>query len=242
MLKWCTIWHGIQTFIRGISMLVFPSVCVCCGLETTEEEQQLCSFCKQERFEPACRDNALSSSGVILPEAVRAQFALWQFDQGGVLQELLHFLKYEHLAGIGVELGKKLGENMRRHPAVNDLLTSSKAILVPVPLHYLKFKQRGYNQAFMIARGVGETLDIPVCDIKAVTRSRNTLSQTGFSLQKRIANLKEAFEVRAPWTFQNKLAVIIDDVFTTGSTSFELARTLKRAGCQSIIIATVAQA
>lgn len=223
-------------------MVAFPNVCLCCGLETTEKERQLCSFCKEERFEAANRDHSLSSSDTILPECVYIQHALWKFDHGGTLQNLLHYLKYERLTEVGVELGAKLGESMKKHPVIKEQFSAEDVIFVPVPLHYLKFRKRGFNQAFMIARGVQRIWNFPICEAGSVIRRKNTRSQTGFSLQKRIANMRKAFQVKKPETFQNKLAVIIDDVFTTGSTSFELARTLKEAECSAIFIATVAQA
>lgn len=235
--------HISSLFISGISSVAFPRVCICCGLETTEDERQICSFCKQDRFEPANPDFRMSSSGVILPDAVSIQHALWQFDKGALLQDLMHYLKYERLTGIGVELGRILGHSMARHTGILEALNIPENILlVPVPLHYLKFRKRGFNQAYFIALGVQDVLKIPVCKLKDIQRKKNTRSQTGFSLKKRVANIRDAFRVRNPKDIIGKTVIIVDDVFTTGSTSFELAKVLKKAGCREIIIATVAQA
>ncbi len=227
---------------RGVAMVAFPEVCCCCGLETTEAGRQICPFCRDERFELANHEYSSSSDSVLLPEYVFIQHALWKFDQGGTLQSLLHHLKYEHLADIGVELGSILGVSMQKHPEMRERLSSEKVVLVPVPLHYLKFRKRGFNQAFMIARGVRQKWNFPICEINSVIRIKNTRTQTGFSLKKRIANMRDAFQVKQPEAFRNTLAVIVDDVFTTGSTTFELARTLKETGCNGVIIVTVAQA
>lgn len=230
-------------FISGISSVAFPRVCLCCGMETTEEERQICSFCKYDRFELANSDYKQSSSGVILPESVALQHALWQFDKGGLLQDLMHYLKYERLTGIGRELGVTLGESMNRHPGIVTICADAEEVLlVPVPLHYVKFRKRGFNQAYFIAKGLQEVLNQPICDIRSVVRKKNTRSQTGFTIKKRIANMKDAFHIREPEVFSGKVPVIVDDVFTTGSTTFELAGKLKEAGCREIIIATVAQA
>lgn len=229
--------------VLGLSSIAFPRVCICCGLETTEEERQICSFCKEDRFEAANADYKHSSSGVILPDSVSLQHALWQFDKGGLLQDLMHYLKYERLTGIGLELGAILGESMKRHPFISGIINAEPEIfLVPVPLHYLKFRKRGFNQAYFIARGVQSVLDLPICEVKDVVRSKNTRSQTGFSLKKRVANIKDAFRIRRLEAFDGKAVIIIDDVFTTGSTTFELAAVLRKAGCREIAIATVAQA
>lgn len=230
-------------FLSGLSSIAFPRVCLCCGLETTEEERQICSFCRQERFEAANPDFRCSGSGVILPDSVAVQHALWNFDKGGLLQDLMHYLKYERLTGIGTELGTGLGESMSRHPHILEILDiAAEKVLLPVPLHYLKFRKRGFNQAYYIAKGMQSVLGIPICKLKDVVRRKNTRSQTGFSLKKRVANMQGAFRVRRREAVEGKIIIIVDDVFTTGSTSFELAAVLKESGSREIVITTVAQA
>lgn len=223
--------------------MIFPNVCACCGLENTEHQRQLCSFCLQERFEDANPDNALVSSDIILPEGVIAQHALWQFDKGGDLQDLLHLLKYEQLTGIGVDLGRELGIRIKKHSFLRQKLSLSPAVLLPVPLHYLKFRYRGFNQAFKITLGFQQVWnDLSICDIKSVVRNKNTRTQTGLSLKRRRQNLQNAFRVKKPADIENKLVVIIDDVFTTGATTFELAHTVLDSGAKEIVVLTVAQA
>lgn len=227
---------------RGIAGIIFPNVCMCCGKEVTEKEKQICSFCLSERFEDANPENDLSSSNILLPEGVLIQHALWKYDKGGILQDLMHQLKYERLTLIGKQLGEEVGSRAKRHPGIAALLAREETVLVPVPLHYLKFMRRGFNQAYMIARGVQKILDTPICDIKAVVRKKNTRSQTGFSLARRTENIRNAFKVKKKSVFENKLAIIVDDVFTTGATSFELSRVLLEAGSSGVLILTVAQA
>lgn len=235
--------HTTSLILSGLSSIAFPRVCLCCGLETTEEERQICSFCRQDRFEAANPDFRQCSSGVILPDSVSIQHALWNFDKGGLLQDLMHYLKYERLTGIGIELGTGLGQSMASHPGVFEITdTAADKMLLPVPLHYLKFRKRGFNQAYYIAKGIQSVLGYPICALKDVVRTKNTRSQTGFSLKKRVANMQGAFRVRSKEAVAGKTMFIVDDVFTTGSTSFELAAVLKEAGCGKIVIATVAQA
>lgn len=228
---------------NGFSQLVFPRVCVCCGRENTAYQRQICTFCLEDRFEDANPENELVSSDSLLPEGVFAQHALWQFDKGGALQHLLHQLKYERLTTIGVDLGRKMGHRLLDNPHIAALLESSESVIVPVPLHYLKFRYRGFNQAFMIARGLQNVWpEMPICDPGDIVRTKNTSTQTGFSLQKRIKNMQGAFRVRNPSVVRDKAVLIVDDVFTTGSTTFELAQTLQEAGSGAVVIATVAQA
>lgn len=233
----------LQRIKNGFKQVIFPNVCVCCKKENTENERQICSFCLNDRFEDGNPANKMVSSDSLLPDGILAQHALWKFDKGGDLQNLLHQLKYERLTTIGIDLGRKLGQRLKTHPAINSYLEANDSIIIPVPLHYLKYRFRGFNQAFFLAKGFQEVWDnIPICEIDDVVRVKNTSSQTGFSLEKRLENMQKAFKVNSNVSIANKLCVIVDDVFTTGATTFELSATLTDAGADSIIIATVAQA
>ena len=233
----------IKNITDGLSGIAFPHVCVCCGSARVEHGRQLCSFCVEERFEDANVDNNRVSSDSLLPEGVSAQHALWQFDQGGDLQDLLHKLKYERLTTIGLDMGRRLGQRIAQHPYLAELLSTTPSLIVPVPLHRRKQRTRGFNQAVKIAAGFQQIWnDIPICDFVDIKRTKRTRSQTGFSLQERTENMDNAFEVCNPDVFSKKVNVILDDVFTTGATTFELADTLLGAEADSIVILTVAQA
>lgn len=233
----------LKNMIKGWSEVVFPRVCVCCGSENTSEHGQLCSFCLQERFEDANPGNALSSGDTLLPEGIIAQQALWSFDKGGKLQDLLHLLKYERLTEVGTDLGRKLGERIRRHPFLNRMLRRPPVSVLPVPLHYKKYRYRGFNQAFEIAAGFQQVWPhIPICGAESVVRIKNTRTQTGFTLEKRLKNLENAFKVNKTSMITDWLVVIIDDVFTTGATTFELAQTILGSGAHAVVVLTVAQA
>lgn len=239
MNRLAALWNQLS---HGIGQVIFPDICVCCGQETLHRGHHICPFCLDKRFEYPEPVNSVRTSNAIVPDAVQMQFALWTFDKGGILQNLMHQLKYERLTGIGHQMGETLARRVEGHEIVQEALQEQEALLVPVPLHYLKFRRRGFNQAFSIARGIQNVLKIPICSINAVRRTKNTRSQTGFSLQKRIENMDDAFKVARPNQFKDKLLIIIDDVFTTGATSFELAQTLAQTGAAGIFIWTVAQA
>lgn len=233
----------MENITNGLARLAFPNVCVCCGRENTQQQRQLCSFCLENRFEDANPENKRVSSDSLLPEGIVAQHALWKFDKGGDLQDLLHQLKYERLTTIGVDLGRKLGQRVANHPLLAELFEEHNPVILPVPLHYVKHRYRGFNQAFKLAEGFQQVWsEMKICKVKDVVREKNTSSQTGFSLQKRLDNMKGAFKVNNKELIHNELIIIVDDVFTTGATTFELSQNLIDNGSGPVVILTVAQA
>ncbi len=230
---------SIKSIQRGFLEVLFPKVCVICGLSLSKSEEFICPNCIKNRFEIANPDKKQVSSDTLLPENIVLQHALWNFDKGGFLQDLLHSLKYHRLTGVGVDMGVALGHSLKKNPFFE---YKDETLLVPVPLHPKKKRMRGYNQARSIAKGVEKSTGIPLCSKTDVIRIKNTKTQTGFSLEKRRENIDQAFSVKNSITFENKTCIVIDDVFTTGATAFELAETLQKAGANKIMIATVAQA
>lgn len=234
--------RNLAKFTRDWENVVFPKVCICCGEVVPARDHLICPFCLTNRFPETEAGMRPSTSDVILPESVYQQYALWSFDKGGALQELLHALKYDGLAEIGEEVGVMLGKRLRDHYLMNYVWPPGDYVLLPVPLHQAKKRMRGYNQARMIANGIRNATGITILDEGVVTRTRNTRSQTGFSVDKRMKNVHGAFEISAADHISEKAVIIVDDVFTTGATTFELAMQCWQAGAATCLIATVAQA
>lgn len=235
----------INSVKEGISEVLFPAICMVCGLRLSDNEHFICSRCLNEKFEEANPEGLLISSDTLLPEGVFLQHALWNFDKGGELQELLHNLKYKRLTGVGIDLGRQLGKSLQENPWFDEVKSERDAedlILIPVPLHARKTRSRGYNQAYYIARGISDVLDIQIIGKEVVQRCKYTKTQTGFSLEKRKENMAGAFRVTDISAITDKFCIVVDDVFTTGATAFELSGVLKREGADKIMIATVAQA
>ncbi len=228
--------------IRGISSILFPAVCVCCGRESVPPRRPICPFCLESRFEHGNPEHRPSASGVLLPHYVPFQHALWKFDKGGALQDLMHCLKYERMADIALQMGECLGRELGRHPALDRFLRLERPLVLPVPLHPVKRRLRGFNQAVRIARGIRRTRPLPLLPDGTVVRRRNTSSQTGLPLKKRVANLEGAFKVRRPELIRGQSVLLVDDVFTTGATTFELAARLHGKGVRQAAIVTAARA
>jgi competence protein ComFC len=142
------------------------------------------------------------------------------------LREMIHHLKYSDRVSLANPLGDILKDCLEREPFTGNLI-------IPVPLHASRQRQRGFNQAELIASRLGR----PVAT-HLLRRRKDTPSQTGLTRNQRKRNLAAAFETRRE---VKGTVIVVDDVYTTGSTMNEIARTLKRAGAERVEVLTVAR-
>lgn len=229
----------IKKIYKSYAEIVFPPVCVCCGSSTNSDKNSICSLCRLKRFE-----SAATAAKDILPESVSLVHNMWFFDKGGYLQDLLHKLKYHFMRGVGIELGDLLGKDFLHHQTREELnrVDEFGPVIIPVPLYFKKRRKRGYNQARALAEGVSRSTGWNIIRKGAIERTRKTQTQTGLTLEERSRNLKDAFQVTDSKSVRNRQCIIIDDVFTTGATTFELAKTLYDVNRKPSIILTVARA
>ncbi len=226
-----------QYFKKALADIAFPKVCYICGVLLSDNQHFLCNNCIKTKFEDVYLPD---EEKINRPESVEGRVALWRFDKGGELQNLLHGLKYKRMTEIGIDMGVALGRRLKEEYGTR--LRADETMLLPVPLHSKRNRKRGYNQAEYIVEGVQKVFGGHIVPKTAVIRIKNTKTQTGFSLEKRRTNISGAFEVINFEWISDKVVFIIDDVFTTGATGFELAHILKQSGAKSVYIATVAQA
>lgn len=229
----------LKKIYKSYTEIIFPPTCVCCGSSTNSDEKLICSLCRRKRFE-----SAIYNDKRILPESVSFVHTMWLFDKGGYLQDLLHNLKYHSMKGVGIELGSLLGKDVLHQFSRDELdeIDGENPIIIPVPLHVKKQRKRGYNQARALAEGVRRSTGWDLIEKKAVQRVRKTKTQTGLTLEQRSENLKNAFQISDPKSIKDRKCIIIDDVFTTGATTFELAKAICRVNEISAGILTVARA
>lgn len=141
----------------------------------------------------------------------------------GYLRSCIHALKYRG----ELVIARGLGELMAWLVAVDPGFAGVKMV-VPVPLHPRRLRERGYNQALELAKAVGGALGLPV--VEAVRRTRETAPQSSLSWRERRENTRGAFEVSFPERVRGRSVLIVDDVYTTGATASAVALTLKQAG------------
>ncbi len=159
----------------------------------------------------------------------------------GGLRELIHILKYGQIRPATNVLGRMLSEVMA---GLESAFGPGTVVVVPVPLHVRRLRQRGFNHSELIARAalkLGPTGDRLVLNAKILERHRDTQSQTGLTRHQRRENIRGAFVVANPEALSGREVLVVDDVFTTGTTVSECARVLLRAGASKVWIATLAR-
>jgi ComF family protein len=222
-------------------------VCDSCWKELPEQSGILCELCGEalgirsfgdaeiEASEALCRPCRLTGP----PFAQAVAHGLYQ----GKLRALLHLLKYDGIEPVADKLGSLLTQQALALKNVpNDM------VVIPVPLFRGKRRQRGFNQAEVLARAAVKALRRrhPERKLTVATglleRRRATESQAGLTPHQRRVNLRGAFFVPEPAKVKGADVLLIDDIYTTGATARACAQALRRAGARTVRVATVARA
>ncbi len=222
--------------------LFFPSFCLGCQkegtylcgdckstLEISEYNYCLCSKnpirlqngSKTEKCN-RCRDLKLSGLYFALP-----------YKEKSLTRKLIHQFKYQPYIK---DLAKNLAELLIEHFIITGKNIEEiwqESILMPVPMETKKLKNRGYNQAEELAKELSKILKVPLISNNLV-KIKKTLPQMKLSAKERQENLKNAFFIKNTKELSGKKIFLIDDVYTTGSTMEECAKTLKEAGIKSV--------
>lgn len=169
----------------------------------------------------------------------RFDFAISFGSYDGRLRSLVHLLKYEQLRPVANVLGGKLAQAI----SARSLGEKRSVLTIPVPLHRAKRRQRGFNQSELIARSALRNLEGSRFELQngLLRRVRATVSQTGLTRHQRRENVRGAFVVSAPDRVRDRSVMVVDDVYTTGTTLNECARVLRAAGAEHVVVATVAR-
>lgn len=200
--------------IESILHLFFPQVCAVCSDELLKQETGICLQClfklpRTKNFNK--RDNSAETlMAGRLPFCQIATFCYYA--KGGVLQPIIHELKYNNKKELGVFLGRLFGNELKDSEFIKPI-----NLIIPVPLHPKKAKQRGYNQSEMIAKGFSEVTSIPMVTDCLIRKVHNP-TQTKRTKTERWLNVNGIFELQNSQMLHGKHILLIDDVITTGST------------------------
>lgn len=202
--------------------LFLPRRCAACDRALYSAEHCICLACISDlplfrgHDDGANRVEQLFQGKV--PLASASAFLI--FTKGGKVQRMLHRLKYQGDKEVGLELGGRMAEDVMRSPRF-----ASVDLLMAVPLHRRREKQRGYNQAQVLVEGMATVWRLPVAH-GGLLRMVRTTTQTRKGRMARWGNVKEAFHVGDPTELQGKHVLLVDDVVTTGATLEGCAKAL----------------
>ena len=257
--------HGLAGFAKraaaSLFFTFFPADCRICGSPLIEVSRlpvcenclialrplqgSCCSVCGEALHIPG--GVGVGESRCLLCQRTDPPFeravAYGSYDGG--LRDLIHVLKFQQVRPAAAVLGRMVAETIAN---LEQVMPVGTIALVPVPLHKRKRAERGFNQAEMIARSALKQLCCPKRLAKrfelctgVLLRRRETGSQIGLTRHQRRENLRGAFAVSDPTRILNRDILLLDDVYTTGTTASECARVLLRAGAARVWVATVAR-
>lgn len=219
---------------------IAPSICPGCEELLQPSERHWCDGCRST-IDPAPFPAEIYSSmterfghdGIALSGVA----SLMRYEEGSLARRLIHAVKYHGAVHLGVDLGRGLARYLSLHPQLFDDVD----LVVPVPLHSARHRERGYNQAECIANGIvsggiGRGLS------PALRRTRHMPSQTRLDAEERQANITGAFgRNRCANDVRGRIVLLCDDVLTTGATLNACAETLLNMGAARVVAATVAR-
>lgn len=221
---------------KFIINLFFPKVCAGCHTVLVTNETVLCTSCRHEmpltQYHLDPKNEAVKKFyGKI---EIEHASALLYFNKKGIVQELIHNLKYKGHEEIGSVLGNWYIEDLKELNLENPF-----DIIIPVPLHPKKLKERGYNQVTTFGITLSKGLDIPynACILYRKTYSK---TQSKKNLSGRSDNIENIFDVISTEENQNKHFLIVDDVLTTGATLEACSRALLKIPGAKISIVCMA--
>lgn len=258
------IWRSAGKAVESVFSVLFPSNCRICGLPLLNISRlPVCPDCLAE-IQPlpgkvcaVCGELVLSRYAAVDSDGLRRcpvcrrvdrpferAVAYSGYEAG--LRELIHLLKYNGVRPAANVLGRMLAEAIAAiEPAFEQtLFDAEKIAVIPVPLFKGKVHQRGFNQAELIARAALKFHPAPKrfeLAADALRRIRDTHSQIGLTSHQRRENMRGAFAVPRAAEVTGREVLLVDDVYTTGTTVSECARVLRRAGAARVWVATVAR-
>ena len=228
---------SLLSFLAALRVFCFPPICLACRTVMESPAEPVCPACRSA-LRPVRETDALYRRAAVRlcgDALIAGTWSLYHFEKGGPLQALVHALKYGDGADIGLRLGKELGRLLHGRGLPADIRG-----IVPVPLHRVKERERGYNQSVYLARGISREIGAPVL-ANAVMRVRYTDSQTTLRIEQRRDNVAEAFSVlrRGRRVLNGGVVILVDDVITTGSTVRSCAAALRGAGVDTVYACSV---
>lgn len=222
--------------LKALINLFFPEVCYACLNLLGDNEDTICVDCRNDL--PVTNFHFENNDTVkkVLYGRVKIEHAtaLFRFEKKGLVQQLIHGLKYKNYENIGFILGNWLGNELREIDDYNSI-----DIVIPVPLHKKKLKKRGYNQVAKFGQQISRALNTEYRD-DVLVKITNNKSQSKKGRLARWINSEELFAIKNIESIENKHILLVDDIITTGATLEACSNVLNQAKNVKISIATMA--
>ncbi len=239
---------AMRDIFLGLLDILYPRHCFACDNSLHEEvNTHICVSCMEKIKETRARRCVVcgfelgpgittSNNGCHECKNTNLKFekSFFVSDNKAPIKNLIHQFKYKkHIC-----LAKPLGHLLIK--LLSQEIICEIDVIVPVPLHWRKKQERGFNQSKLMAKKICKELSLPI-SINNLHRVKNTLSQTQLSRRQRQENVYDAFKVKNPEKFNNKNVLLVDDVLTTGTTASECARSLKDSGVNKVFLVALAR-
>lgn len=229
----------LLSYLNSFFELIYPSICNACGNHLYEGEKLICVECRMTLpYTNDWEENVSNTTAKLFwgRVPIKAASSYLFFRKKSGVQKILHQLKYHHHEKLGNLIGRMHASQLLEHPDFSRVHT-----VMPIPLHPKKFRERGYNQAELLAQGYADVFQVKL-DTFTLQRGVYTSSQTRKSRYQRYENMKDVFFVKNVENVRDKNILIVDDVITTGATLEAAAQKLLDAGAAEIYIASIAVA
>ncbi|MCG2711452.1 MAG: ComF family protein [Candidatus Omnitrophica bacterium] len=239
----------LKLFWASFIDIIYPRYCLICSKSIDDSSYEgACKACLEKidvnaaPFCKKCGASLKSSTAMANDSCAECRHKQYYFDRAlsvceyaGIARKCIQLFKYKRKLKIGRNLSKIMLAFLKKHFTLDSI-----DLIMAVPLHRSKLKERGFNQAEILAEFIRLNLDIPA-SFDNLKRVRKTLSQYQLPLGKRQKNMRDAFGCADKVFFKNKSILIVDDIFTTGATLNECSRVLKNAGAKKVYTLTIAR-
>jgi len=207
----------LKKLLKDLLGFVYPPYCILCEANLEPKNKLVCEQCWERLETSSTRETYISKQRIL---------ALYSYSND--VRTIIHNLKYLNKTHLAVNLGSSIGKIIKEDKSIRNW-----DLLIPIPLHKVKQRSRGFNQSELIVNAIAE-----VCSIKKdnniLTRHRYTKNQAALPMKERAANVRGAFSVRDNSNIEGKKIILVDDVITTGSTMLECMKVLKEAGAKEV--------
>lgn len=225
-----------MTLINDFMSLIYPRHCEACANGLFKHETYICNHCKLNLPKSNYHINEHNELSQTFAGRVPLsnELCFYLFEKSGKVQKLLHAIKYQDQKELAQFIGNLYAQELAKTKIKDEV-----DVIIPIPLHKKKLKQRGYNQSEWFAMGLATGLEKPL-DIHSFERAHETSTQTKKKKYQRWENVEGIFKVNEQSTFVNKHVLLVDDVITTGATIEAAWLALKDIDGIKISVASIA--